>query len=345
MKKVLVAFMAVFICSLSAWGQTSVATIGRAVTQCNDFAFAKNLLTGDGLIYDETKSNKSFARFYKPAQYADKALFVEVYKSREDNKIEKCVVTFYNVNYLSDLRKIGYKYCNPEELSIEPFQELYESDKYAMGLNRNKKGWLIATFFRYDQEVEFEHLNGSSSQNKEDNDKQESKIDLNDVFSSGADDPTDYNYTELCEDELKYLDSLGVYWSDKLECWATKDIRLIENIRKQKEITQSDNTIYSIVENQPEFLGGNEALLKYIRDNLKYPKNARKNEIQGKVIVKFVVLEDGSISEPKITQGVEESLNAEAIRVVSSMPKWKPGTINGEPVKVKYSIPIFFRLR
>ena len=77
------------------------------------------------------------------------------------------------------------------------------------------------------QEVEFEHLNGSSSQNKEDNDKQESKIDLNDVFSSGADDPTDYNYTELCEDELKYLDSLGVYWSDKLECWATKDIRLI----------------------------------------------------------------------------------------------------------------------
>ena len=58
--------MAVFICSLSAWGQTSVATIGRAVTQCNDFAFAKNLLTGDGLAYDETKSNKNYAKFYNP---------------------------------------------------------------------------------------------------------------------------------------------------------------------------------------------------------------------------------------------------------------------------------------
>lgn len=158
MKKVLVTFMTVFICSLSTLGQTSVATIGRAVTQCNDFAFAKNLLTGDGLIYDEAKSNKSFARFYKPAQYADKALFVEVYKSKGGSKIEKCVITFCNVNFLSDLRRVGYKYCNPEDLSIEPFQELYESDKYAMGLNRNKKGWLVATFFRYDQEVEFEHL-------------------------------------------------------------------------------------------------------------------------------------------------------------------------------------------
>ena len=159
MKKVLVAFMAVFICSLSAWGQTSVATIGRAVTQCNDFAFAKNLLTGDGLLIDETTSNKNYAKFYNPkARYADKALFVEVYKSREGSKIEKCVITFYNVNFLSDFRMIGYKYCNPEDLSIEPFQELYESDKYAMGLNRNKRGWLVATFFRYDQEVEFEHL-------------------------------------------------------------------------------------------------------------------------------------------------------------------------------------------
>ena len=147
-----------FFCSLSTLGQTSVATIGRAVTQCNDFAFAKNLLTGDGLIYDEAKSNKSFARFFKPAQYADKALFVEVYKLSGSNKIEKCVITFYNVNFLSDLSRVGYKYCNPEDLSIEPFQVLYESDKYAMGFNRNKKGWLVATFFRYDQDVEFEHL-------------------------------------------------------------------------------------------------------------------------------------------------------------------------------------------
>lgn len=158
MKKVLVMFVTAFICSLSMLGQTSVATIGRAVTQCNDFAFAKNMLTGDGLIYDKAKSNKSFARFYKPAQYADEALFVEVYKLNGGNKIEKCVITFYNVHFLSDLIRVGYKYCDPGNLSIKPFQELHESNEYAVGLNRNKEGWIVATFFRYDQKVKFEHL-------------------------------------------------------------------------------------------------------------------------------------------------------------------------------------------
>lgn len=159
MKKVLVLFVAVFICSLSVGGQTSVATIGRAVTQCDDFAFAKKMLINDGLAYDESKSNKNYAKFYNPnAKYADKALFVEIYRLGNSNKIEKCVIVFYNANFLSDLRRMGYKYCDPDGLSIEPFQELYEADKYAMGLNLNERGWLVATFFRYGHGVKFEHL-------------------------------------------------------------------------------------------------------------------------------------------------------------------------------------------
>ena len=138
-------------------GQTSVASIGRAITQCNDFNYAKLLLTGDGLIYDETKSNKSLARFYKPAKSINDALFVYVYKSKEGVKIEKCVVIVLN-DYLSELRALGYEYVDPKGLSIEPFEALYESGKYAVGLNRNKRGWLVVTFFRWDQDVEFEHL-------------------------------------------------------------------------------------------------------------------------------------------------------------------------------------------
>ena len=77
---------------------------------------------------------------------------------------------------------------------------------------------------------------------------------------------------------------------------------------------------------------------------MKYPKTAKKYEIQGKVLVQFVVSEDGSVTDVKITRGVEKSLDEEAIRVISSMPKWNPGTINGTPVKVKYTLPIVFKL-
>lgn len=355
MKKATTALFILFLCSINALGQTSIVSIGKAVTQCNDFAFAKNMLIGDGLTYDETQSNENYASFYNSkVQYADKALFVGVYKLSGSNKVEKCVITFYNINFLSDLKKVGYQYCNPNNLSIKPFQELYESDKYAMGLNRNKKGWLIATFFRYDQEVEFEHLNDSiikkdaaNKYEENDIDYQEHKVDLNKILSLGDNDPVDYNYTELGEEGIEYLDSLGIYWSDKLQSWVTKNIEMIEKLNNQESATNSkdsENIVYSIAETPPEFIGGNDALWEYISKKVKYPKTAKKYEIQGKVLVQFVVSEDGSVTDVKITRGVEKSLDEEAIRVISSMPKWNPGTINGTPVKVKYTLPIVFKL-
>lgn len=145
--------MAVFLCSLSAWSRLSVATIGHAVMTSNDFAYAKKMLTNDGLVYD-AKSTPSRAIF-KIAQsaYADEVLIVEVHKMANSKKVEKCVIT-YGQKYLRpldrDLRRLGYD-SETYGYSIDPYQMLYSYERYAMGFNINEKGWCVSTFFRYDQ--------------------------------------------------------------------------------------------------------------------------------------------------------------------------------------------------
>lgn len=107
----------------------------------------------------------------------------------------------------------------------------------------------------------------------------------------------------------------------------------------------TDADVYEVVENMPEFPdGGMPGLMKYLSDNIRYPEAAHKAGIQGRVTVQFVVGKDGSIGNVSILRGVNADLDAEAIRVISSMPKWKPGTQKGEPVKVKYTVPVMFRL-
>lgn len=107
----------------------------------------------------------------------------------------------------------------------------------------------------------------------------------------------------------------------------------------------TDDDVYEVVENMPEFPnGGMGELMKYLSDNIRYPEAAHKAGIQGRVTVQFVVGKDGSIGNVSILRGVNADLDAEAIRVISSMPKWKPGTQKGEPVKVKYTVPVMFRL-
>ena len=102
--------------------------------------------------------------------------------------------------------------------------------------------------------------------------------------------------------------------------------------------------IFLVVEDQPEFPGGTAALMEYLRKNIKYPAICRENNIQGKVIVTFVVNKDGSIVDIEVIKSVNPSLDKEAIRVISQMPKWKPGAQRGKPVRVKYSVPVNFRL-
>ena len=98
------------------------------------------------------------------------------------------------------------------------------------------------------------------------------------------------------------------------------------------------------LETMPEFPGGMEGLQKYLVKNLQYPKKAREDSIQGRVIVKFIVQKDGSIANIEIESSPHETLSKEAIRVIELMPKWKPGRLKGEPVRVQYVLPVTFKL-
>ena len=94
----------------------------------------------------------------------------------------------------------------------------------------------------------------------------------------------------------------------------------------------------------PQYPGGKDAIFKYLAQNIRYPKKAAKNGTQGRVIVQFWVETDGSISDVKVVKGLSWDLNDEAKRVVKKMPKWKPGTIGGEPARIQFTLPIVFRL-
>ena len=122
---------------------------------------------------------------------------------------------------------------------------------------------------------------------------------------------------------------------------------LIASQQKDAEIEiieDDEEELFMVVEDQPEFPGGTMALLEYLRANLNYPAGCKENNIQGRVLVSFVVEKDGSISNTEVVKSVDEELDAEALRVVSKMPNWKPGTQRGEVVRVKYTVPINFRL-
>lgn len=95
----------------------------------------------------------------------------------------------------------------------------------------------------------------------------------------------------------------------------------------------------------PEFPGGTVELLGYLKKNIKYPKESLENGIQGRVIVQFIVNRDGKIVDPVITRSVDPFIDKEALRLVSNMPKWEPGEQRGKPVRVKFTLPIQFRLQ
>ena len=103
--------------------------------------------------------------------------------------------------------------------------------------------------------------------------------------------------------------------------------------------------VFDVVEEMPSFPGGQGALMQYLASNIKYPVVAQENGVQGRVIVSFVVERDGSISDVRVARSVDPSLDREAQRVVKSMPRWKPGKQNGSAVRVKYTVPVVFRLQ
>jgi protein TonB len=106
-----------------------------------------------------------------------------------------------------------------------------------------------------------------------------------------------------------------------------------------------EQQIFQVVEEQPEFPGGMGECMKWLAKNMKYPQIAQENGVQGRVIVQFVVNRDGSIVDAVVARGVDPQLDKEALRVVGQMPKWKPGKQRGKEVRVRFTLPVMFRLQ
>ena len=154
------------------------------------------------------------------------------------------------------------------------------------------------------------------------------------------------------EDEMKSQDEImnskvavgfaNVIGNDESgEVLKAKEALVTEPVKPKEE----ENKVFEVVEQMPSFPGGMNALMDYLRKSIKYPPVAEENGIQGRVVCSFVVERDGSVTDVRVAKSVDPSLDKEAVRVVSAMPKWIPGRQNGQSVRVKYTLPVTFRLQ
>ena len=117
-------------------------------------------------------------------------------------------------------------------------------------------------------------------------------------------------------------------------------------VQEEEEEEPEEQEIFQVVEQMPEYPdGGMAGLMKYLSGAIRYPAIAAENGVQGRVTVQFVVNRDGSIVDAQVLRGVDPYLDKEALRVINSMPKWKPGMQRGKPVRVRYTVPVNFRLQ
>lgn len=155
------------------------------------------------------------------------------------------------------------------------------------------------------------------------------------------------------EDELKTQDqimetktaigSFDVKGNDDVNGEVLKAKEVIAQPEPPKH--EEEAKVFDVVEQMPSFPGGPSALMEYLHDHVKYPVVAQENGVQGRVVVSFIVERDGSITDVRVVRSVDPSLDREAQRVVSSMPRWTPGKQNGSAVRVKYNVPVSFRLQ
>ena len=132
----------------------------------------------------------------------------------------------------------------------------------------------------------------------------------------------------------------------KFSLMSMMAVLYIMTMSAQKTIvSQKSQKVYDTVDQMPEFAGGMSALIDYLSTNIKYPQDAIKQNLSGRVMVMFVVETDGSISNVKVAKNVFPSLDAEAVRVVKAMPKWIPGRHKGKIVRVNYIVPIVFSIK
>ena len=157
------------------------------------------------------------------------------------------------------------------------------------------------------------------------------------------------------ENQVKQMDKLDEKVAVGTENKAGVKDRTVEAVRSEIAVAapppppapkpEVATKVFDVVEEMPSFPGGQGALMQYLASNIKYPVVAQENGVQGRVIVSFVVERDGSISDVKVARSVDPSLDREAQRVVKSMPRWSPGKQNGSTVRVKYTVPVVFRLQ
>ena len=145
---------------------------------------------------------------------------------------------------------------------------------------------------------------------------------------------------EIFQDDAEIEEDVLASVDDQVEFI---DVSALDEVVVEEE-PEIDDTPFMVVEDMPEFPGGTAALLEYLKKNIKYPAICRENNIQGRVLVSFIVNKDGSIVDAEVVKNVNPSLDKEALRVISGMPKWKPGSQRGKPVRVKYTVPVNFRL-
>ena len=120
----------------------------------------------------------------------------------------------------------------------------------------------------------------------------------------------------------------------------------LTTVSAQKTVVAKKNQqVFDVVEKMPEYPGGQAALFEYLSTNVKYPADAEKKKVEGRVLVTFIVNTDGSITDIELVRKAFPSLDAEAVRVISGMPKWIPGEQKGQKVRVKYTVPLTFRLK
>ena len=157
------------------------------------------------------------------------------------------------------------------------------------------------------------------------------------------------------ENQVKQMDKLDEKVAVGTENKAGVKDRTVEAVRSEIAVAapppppapkpEVATKVFDVVEEMPSFPGGQGALMQYLASNIKYPVVAQENGVQGRVTVSFVVERDGSISDVKVARSVDPSLDREAQRVVKSMPRWSPGKQNGSTVRVKYTVPVVFRLQ
>ncbi|GCB34969.1 energy transducer TonB [Bacteroides faecalis] len=147
---------------------------------------------------------------------------------------------------------------------------------------------------------------------------------------------------EIVDDNSDVEESTDILTEDNLPTQAKTNVTYVPV--QVVETEPEEQTIFEVVEQMPEFPGGTAALMQYLNKNIKYPVIAQEQGTQGRVIVQFVVNKDGSIVDAQVVRSVDPYLDKEAIRVINTMPKWTPGKQRGKPVRVKFTVPVAFRL-